>query len=182
LYREGGLEAVATQRLTVATLAGQAAIAVAARFEQWREVPNADEVDRFCAALYEHAHSLPVVYFAEWIDRWLMGDVLPGPGAVHGRRFEATCLSPEHATDWADRCGNQFAEQEWLAARLREAAVGWGTVAQGYGVIVMREVVGASTTDEEVRAALSSVPAWLSLPDDAAEPKAASDRGAPVRP
>ena len=110
---------MATQRLTMATLAGQSAAVVAARFDQWRSAPDPAAVDRLCAAIRKHALSLPVVYFAEWVDRWLMGDSVPGPGAVEGRRFQATCLSPGQAAGWAGRCGGQFAEQGWLAARLR---------------------------------------------------------------
>lgn len=52
---------VATQRLTIATLAGQAAVVVADQFQQWRDVPVPDAVDRLCAAIREHALSLPVV-------------------------------------------------------------------------------------------------------------------------
>jgi hypothetical protein len=90
-----------------------------------------------------------------------MGNLVPGPNAVEGRRFQAACLSPEQAVAWASQCGDQFSEQEWLAARLREAAAGWGTVAEQYAVVVIREVLGGSTTDEEVQASLDSVPEWL---------------------
>jgi hypothetical protein len=150
---------VATQRLTVATLAGKAALAVTAQFEQWRGSPSPDAVDRLCAAIRENSLSLPVVYFAEWVDRWSMGNLVPGPGTVEGQRFQATCLSPAQATVWADGCGGQFAEQGWLAARLREAAV--GMVTEACAVVVIREVVGASTTDEEVHASMGGLPAWL---------------------
>lgn len=50
---------MATQRLTVATFAGQSAVAVTALFKRWRAAPDAAEVDRLCAALREHALSLP---------------------------------------------------------------------------------------------------------------------------
>ncbi|MBX9579722.1 MAG: hypothetical protein K2X87_05380 [Gemmataceae bacterium] len=157
---------MATQRLTAATLAGPAATAVAARFERWRAVPDPAAVDQLCETIRGHALSLPVVYFAEWVDRWLMGDSIPGPGKVEGRQVQATCLSPTQATTWADRCGRQFAEQGWLAARLREAAAGWGPRVQPLAVVVTREVVGPMTTDDEVVASLSGVPAWLFPPND----------------
>jgi hypothetical protein len=156
---------VARQRLIAATFAGQAAVTVAAQFARWRTASEPEAVDRFCATVREHAASLPIVYFAEWIDRWLMGDQVPGPGKVAGRQFDASCLTPAQAIAWADECGSQFAEQEWLASRLREAAAGWGTVAEEYAVVVIREVIGPSTTDDEVRAALGSVPRWLALPE-----------------
>jgi hypothetical protein len=167
---------VATQRLTVATLAGRAAVAVSARFEQWRSAPDIEAVDRMCASLREHALDLPMVYFAEWVDRWLMGDLVPGPGAVEGRRSQATCLSPTEALGWAGRCGSQFAEQGWFAGRLREAAAGWGGVGEPYAVVVVREAVGASATDDEVQAAADRLPAWLAGDAPEAEPGAAPDR------
>jgi hypothetical protein len=136
-------------------------MAVAGHFERWQAAADSESVDRFCAALRENGLSLPVVYFSEWVDRWLMGNLVPGPNAVEGRRFQAACLLPDQAVVWADQCGEQFSEQKWLAARLREAAGGWGTVAEQYAVVVIREVLGGSTTDEEVQASLDSVPEWL---------------------
>jgi hypothetical protein len=109
------------------------------------------------------------VYYAEWIDRWLMGDSVPGPGWVEGQQFQAACLSPAQATAWAAQCGSQFPEQAWLASRLCEAAAGWGNVADRYSVVVIRQVMGASSTDEELRAALTNVPAWVSSRGDPAE-------------
>jgi hypothetical protein len=105
-----------------------------------------------------------------------MGDSVPGPGGVEGRRFQAACLSPTQAAAWAAQCGSQFPEQRWLASRLCEAAAGWGMVSDRYSVVVIRETIGASATDEEVRTALTNVPAWLSWPDNPAESGAAPDR------
>ena len=153
---------MATQWLTLATLAGQAANAVSLQFDRWRVTPDPQAVDQFCLTLRENALSLPVVYFAQWVDRWLMGNSVPGPGSVEGARFQIACLSPEQAAAWANQCGSQFVEQEWLASRLREASVGWGTVNERYAVLVIREVIGPSTTDDEVEAALDTIPAWLS--------------------
>ena len=78
---------MATQRLMVATLAGQSAVAVSGLFEKWRAVVDPEAVDRLCLSIRENALSLSVVYFAEWVDRWLMGDLAPGPGAVEGERL-----------------------------------------------------------------------------------------------
>jgi hypothetical protein len=155
---------MATQRLIVATIAGDAAAAVQALVHGWHSnpVPDPVAVDLFCERLRAHAAALPVVYFCEWVDRWLMGDRVPGPGAVDGKRFQVACLSPQQAVSWAGQCGSQFPEQEWLAGRLREAVRGWGSVAEPLAVVVVREVLGASTTDEEVRAALQGIPSWLS--------------------
>jgi hypothetical protein len=168
---------MATQRLTVATFAGQSAAAVTALLRSWRIGSDPAALDRFCAALRENGRLLPIVYFCEWIDRWLMGDLVPGPEVVEGRRYQAACLSPEQALAWAGRCGQQFPEQEWLASRLREAAASWGG-GERRAVVVVREVLGGSTTDEEVKGSLSVVPVWLSFPAGPAEPSVAADRGA----
>jgi hypothetical protein len=152
---------VATQRLTVATLAGQSAVVVAAIFEKWRTVADPEAIDHLCVSIREHCLSPHVTYFAEWVDRWLMGDQVPGPGAVEGQRFQATCLSPDQAVEWADRCGNQFAEQGWLSSRLLEAASVNRDSGERYCVLIAREVFGSSVTDDELRAAAGSIPPWL---------------------
>ena len=153
---------MASQRLTVATLTGATAKAVTTLFAGWRSAPDPIAVDGFCTALRDNALSPVVVYFAEWIDRWLMGDLVPGPGAVEGQRFIASLITPDQATEWVGRCGDQHREQVWLAAQLRAAATGWEWVADRLAVVLVREVTGPSATDEELRAAAGAAPAWLS--------------------
>jgi len=153
---------MATQRLTIASIAGDAGVHVAALFQSWRnKYPTPDTVDRLCERLRANGSMLPVVYFAEWVDRWLMGDLAPGPAAVAGRRYQVACLTPQQAIKWAGQCGAQFAEQCWLATRLQEAAAAWEAV-PGRTVMVLREVLGPTTTDAEVRESLGGVPVWLS--------------------
>ena len=166
---------MATQRMTVATLIGAAAGVVADLFAGWRSKPDPAAVDKICASLRDHYLSLPVVYFSEWADRWSMGDSLPGD-VVEGRRYQAVCLSPEQANECASRCGQQFFEQGWLAARLREAALDCASVAEQSVVVLLREVVGPTTIDEEVRRSLSVIPAWLDTLQRHTEPSAAADR------
>ncbi len=151
---------MATQRMTVATLIGDASDVVTKLFAGWLATPDAAAVDQFCASLREHYLSLPVVYFSEWADRWSMGDSLSGD-VVEGRRYQALCLSPEQAEACAARCGQQFFEQGWLASRLREAAVDCASIAERTVVVLLREVVGPTTIDEEVRRSLCIIPAWL---------------------
>lgn len=152
---------MATQLLTVATLGGEAAGAVARLFEQWNGTPNPAAVDRFCAELRVHKTSLPVLYFAEWVDRWSMGDVVPGPHAVSGRRYMMCCMTPAEALHWADTRSDQFHEYRWLAARLREASSAWEGLVERRTVVVMRDAVGLSTEDDEVTPSLTGVPPWL---------------------
>ncbi len=153
---------MATQRLTVATLAGDAALAANVLFRSWQSRPDPAAVDQLCDGLRGDGLSLPVVYFCEWADRWSMGDDAPGPGAAEGRRYEATCLTPAQTEARAGRCGRQLPEQGWLAARLREAAGAWAGICEPRVVLVVREVIGLSATDEEVTDSLRIVPRWLS--------------------
>jgi hypothetical protein len=158
-----GSDEMASQRMLIATLAGEAATETAKRFASWRGAsPSAVlAVDHFCEALRANAVSLSILYFAEWMDRWLMGDRVPGPGAVCGRRFEATCLTCAEAVDWAGRCGDQWQEQQWLAARLREAATRWTDLAQPQVVVIVREVFDGSALDEDIEASFRVIPPWL---------------------
>jgi hypothetical protein len=151
---------MATQRLTVATLVGESAITAAALFDSWRSACDPAAVDRLCATLRDNGTALPVLYFCEWIDRWLMGNFVPGPDPAQGRMYQAACLSPEQALAWAEHCGHQFPEQEWLAARLREAVGCWPNISRR-AIVVIRQVLDGSTTDAEVEASLSGIPDWL---------------------
>src|SRR5262249_9626783 len=145
-------------------------------FRSWSAQAEHDRIDRFCGALRENGFALPVIYFSEWLDRWLMGDVVPGLATVEGRRYQAACLSAEQAIACADQCSHQFPEQEWFAARLREAAEGWLSVVEHYVVVIVREVIGPSMTDEEMRPSLKTIPSWLTLEEKPAEPGDESDR------
>ncbi len=165
---------MASQRLFIATFAGEAAAVVTNLFRGWRATAvDVAAVDGFCAAIRSNATALPIVYFSEWLDRWQMGDLVPGPGSVNGRRFQTTAFTRDEALDWASRCGNKFQEERWLTARLREAADAWNELVDRVVVVIIREVLGGLTTDEEIQASLRVVPSWLSRAG--AEPGAAAE-------
>jgi len=153
---------MATQRLIVATIVGKSAMATERLFHSWRtRTSDPAAIDQFCGAVQAHAAAAPIVYFCEWLDRWLMGDAFPAIGTADGHRFHAACLTPEQALDWAGRCGHQFPEQSWVAARLREAAESWAALSETRVIVQVREVLGGSVTDDEVRQSLAIVPDWL---------------------
>jgi hypothetical protein len=159
---------VATQRLFIATVAGDAAIEIARRFSFWRRTEETNDplaVDRLCLALRENSSSLPIIYFAEWVDHWLMGNLVPGPSAVIGQRFQATCLTASEAVEFANRCGKQFDEQGWLSRRLGEAAVAYQPATDRV-IVIAREVLGASSTNDEVEASLTRIPEWLAISNE----------------
>jgi hypothetical protein len=138
------------------TLGGDEALAAHTMFASWRaagQLLESLEVDQFCQSLRAKALSLTVLYYCEWKDQWLMADLVPGPEWAEGRNYQATCLSPEQANELARKCGDQFEENVWFATRLREAATACSLLVKRRRIIVVREVVGPSASDEEIRTA-----------------------------
>jgi hypothetical protein len=148
---------MATQRMTVVSLGGEQAALAVRLFTEWRLASSPAEIDLFCEALRANGWALPLLYFCEWLDTWLMGDLVPGPAKVEGRRFEAACLTPAEAVEWAAGLLLQCREEVWLAARLREAAAAYRCDV----VVVIREPLGGCATDEEIEESLRTVPGWL---------------------
>lgn len=151
---------MATQRFTVAAIAGKAGAAVAALCRAWSLAQFDGQLSTLVRLLRTNGAALPVVYFCEWIDRWLMGDALPEPVA-RDQNLEVTWGSAGEASTWATQCGRQFPEELWLAARLGEAAQSAPPNSECV-VLLVREVLGATPTDDEVMVACQTVPAWLS--------------------
>jgi hypothetical protein len=150
------------QQLTVAMFVGKSVATITSLLERLRTSPDRAIVDRFSSALRDNRFLPQIVYFSEWVDLWLMGNLVPGPNAIEGTSYQIACFTPEEALSWADQCGHQFAEQEWLASRLREAAGVWSSQKPRV-VVVLREVVAACAIDEQVLASFQIVPEWLSL-------------------
>jgi hypothetical protein len=147
------------QRFTIAAILGEAGRAAAELFRSWsdsqaRAAPNATigAIDLFAEHLRTNAAVLPVAYYCEWIDHWLMGDAVPK--LLQGRHIEAACMTAAEAKVLAECCSRQFTKNEWLAMQLRQAAEGWGTLAGPAVVVVLRQILGATTVDEEVTASL----------------------------
>jgi hypothetical protein len=107
---------VATQRITIAKVAGRTAEALRHRFLAWsaaRTVRDPDvwsaeqwpgdcrqELDTFATKFRAESHVPPVIYFTEHIDMWSMGDFFRGclPAGSHtflafGDRFELACYT-----------------------------------------------------------------------------------------
>jgi hypothetical protein len=146
------------------TLGGEPARLATKAIASWRgqTSPDVAAIDQFCDALRANANgALAVLYYTEWIDRWLMGDLVPGPNAVEGRRFQLTTFAPAQARDWAQHCQAKYQEGAWFAARLREAADAWCGDSETVLIVVVREVFGGLAGDDEIKAALEVVPEWM---------------------
>ncbi len=161
---------MATQRFTVAKVGGDAGRAVGERLRAWAALGDAERdaaVTAFALGLRANAHVPPVVSFCEWADLWLMGDTLrslvEGSGGVYlvADRFSLGVCDDLDAVRRLPRDGWQYDEQAAFAARLREAADEWKLVVPDGVIVVVREVLGPSADDDEVRVSLAGVPGWL---------------------
>lgn len=165
---------MASQRVTLIKVGGVAARIVASKFRQWQADLNhgqlAEEarlaIDAYVEVLRVNAHAPPVVYFAEWIHLWSMGDLLPGLGdaravTLAGNRFEVCCHQPPVQFQATTIAGAMSQESRWLKQRLAEAEDAWGSLVSESVVIIVREPLGGLVSDEEISASLKTVPNWL---------------------
>jgi hypothetical protein len=181
---------VASQRLTIAKLAGLSGELAFERLTAWAAARNANDpdewspeqwpesvrrqVDEFAEQLRAHGLELPVCYFAEWSDLWSMGDVFirglspansPPPIMLLGDRYEilAYALPDEGrlSRHLASAGPQQFREYDSYVSRLREALDAWNSVVPQSTLIVLRHVVGGLVEDHEVTESLKMRPDWL---------------------
>lgn len=181
---------MATQRITVAKIGGAASEAVALRFREWAKLrrldkPNEvsssqwpsdarDSADRFVSSLRANAMVPPVIHFAEWIDLWSMFDTFrrwltppdgAEPGYIHTGRSELYCYAlPDGgrlASYLAEAGSQQWRETDRHIWHLREAVRAWETLVDRSVIVVLREAIDGSVSDEEVSTSQKVIPAWL---------------------
>jgi hypothetical protein len=135
-------------------------------------------MDAFALALCSEGYVPPVVYFSEHVDMWLIGGYLGGflpaggdPCFVCGDCFELACYSLDD-----DGCLEELLEESlrpkptrtnppeyhWYHSRLLEAVRAWRPLVGDELLIVLRQVLGGTVTDEEVRQSLLRTPEWVS--------------------
>jgi hypothetical protein len=139
--------------------------------------------------LRAHAFKPPVVHFIEWVDMWSMGELFslwltppdgPLPWIVCANQFDVYAYGlPDGGRLVQHLAGagpQQFQESDWFVWRLHEAVEAWEGLVDRAAIVVLRHTFGASVHDDEVVAALSERPAWLSdeLPGGA-EPRNSID-------
>jgi hypothetical protein len=116
-----------------------------------------------------------VIHFVEWADLCSMGDVyfrwLTPPNTseplyIHADRFEIYGYGLPDDGRLSHHLANagpqQCEEYDWYVGRLSEAVGAWQQVVDRSVLVVLREVVGGLTMDEEVIASLDHLPDWLS--------------------
>lgn len=168
---------MATQRMVLLKIVGESGRLVAELCRAWavRQQASPDDpelrkvIGRFAEVLDAHRTELPVVYSSEWLDRWSMGDDIATPftsrgGVVlqgNGPFYEVCCTDQPTALLTLAPDGWQFDEQNWLAVRLLEAATAWRKLVPGGTLVLLRQIFGPSTGDDEITSAMLAVPAWL---------------------
>jgi hypothetical protein len=86
------------------------------------------------------------------------------PAGPLGDRFEIHAYRlPDggRLQTWLQDARQQFREDEWIIARIREALSAWEKLAGNSLLILAREVIGATVADEEVRSCTEIMPNWL---------------------
>lgn len=181
---------MASQRLTIAKLAGLSGELAFERLATWAAARNADNLDEwspeqwpeavrrnadeFAEQLRAHGLELPVCYFAEWSDLWSMGDVFlrglspvnsPPPIRLLGSRYEILAYAlPDDgrlARHLASAGPQQFSEYDAYFARLQESLNAWNAIVPRSTLIVLRYVVGGLVEDHDVSESLIVRPDWL---------------------
>jgi hypothetical protein len=166
---------MATQRVSLAKIGGAAARVVARQFELWEQTQVDGEfppevqfsLDNFAEKLRANSCDLPIVYFAEWIDMWSMGNLVPELGneratAIIGRSYWACCHAPPIVFKTTTIDGDPPQESHWLKRRLDEATDAWDEVVPEWVIVLLREPLAGTVLDNELLASLSVVPTWLS--------------------
>ena len=187
---------MATQRIVIAKLAGEAAEAAGTCFRRWLAArPAGDarvssagewpsrycsEMDRLVADLRKHADRLPAIFFCEYVDTWSMGchfefwlrpRPTKGPLHVASKRFDLYLYAlPDRGAlqNWLRR-GLRLKrvrernpqEQQWFVSNLLAAATSWEGMVRSSALIVVRECVGETVSDERLLESLKTAPAWL---------------------
>ena len=182
---------MAIQEYTVIKLVGAAASDAADRFDRWWKARVSDDDDpwgfrwdewspavrreasAYLASLVEHRWGMPVAYFSRHIDLWTGGGVSivgrfpdePEPLVMHdagqlwchrlpdgGKLIERNRPDPERPP---------VHDGAWLPRRLIEAANAYDTVWPEAVVLLNRQAIGPSSSDDELKRAAAELPTWL---------------------
>lgn len=114
---------------------------------------------------------MPVAYFNQHIDHWSAGDQIQSHlGGAKARVWhdagELWCYRLPDRGRLIKQNGSaaksaQFAESEWLANRLIEAARAYDKVWPMAVLLINRQAVAASLTDEELKSNAAKLPKWI---------------------
>lgn len=194
---------MAVQEWTIIKLVGPAASDAADRFDRWWKARasgandpfgfTADEwspsikreVSAYLSSLIEHRWGMPVAYFSQHVDLWTAaGGIIgrfahePEPMVWHDTG-QLWCYRLPDAGKLVERhCPavgpTQFSEGEWFSRRLVEAAEAYESLWPEAVLLLNRQAVCASPTDDGFKLAAAKLPTWLG-PTTTGSPVAAAD-------
>ena len=177
---------MATQRLTIAKIAGAASVVTLDLFRDWQSKRLAEDpnewsseqwpeqvrrcADEWALNLRQHGHHPPVLFFAEYVDLWSFcpPDRHIGNEAliqIASERYELFCLPLPADADLVRylrqlRKKGQYHEDRLFGKFTIEAFAAWGRMIDKAVVVFLREVLGGSTEDGEIERSLAVVPEW----------------------
>jgi hypothetical protein len=179
---------MATQRLTIAKIAGAASGATLDLFRHWRAarlVEDSDsewspeqwpedvrrQADEWALNLRQNGHKPPIVFFAEYVDSWSFCPPMVNIGEdslieMFADRYELFCLQLPIDAELGGHLKQLRRKGQWPEDRLFgklsiDAITAWRKVIDKGVVVFLREVLGASILDEEVEQSLIEVPEWF---------------------
>lgn len=186
---------MATQRMVVAKIGGAAGFAAmqsllhlrsslesgrGSNHHNGQHLKGLQALKTFVTSLRANSSTPPVVFFAEYVDFWSMGDDIQrcfprrrSPSTVKashdefevfGYRLPDGGALQRHVTRLLRaRAVNEPAAQErrWLLSIVRHALDSWGALVQDGALVVVRELLGGLLEDSDIEKALEGVPRWI---------------------
>lgn len=177
---------MATQTLTIAKLAGDAADATIALFREWQgkrlqiedsrepeQWPESvrREADQWASRMSSRRHQPPILFYAEYVDLWSFSPAERFFGETSllfmmAWRFELYCLPLPIGDDALAklkhlRSNGQHQEDRLFGALTIAAIEAWQNMIERAALVFVREVVAASIDDEEITASQTGLPSWF---------------------
>jgi hypothetical protein len=180
---------MASQRMIVAKIAGEAAVSLFDRFRNFnlqgarlrgnRDSRTCDELQHFVSGLRAHSDCPPVLFYAEYVDMWSMGDVFTRPFAGFNRRrflhvedgielmvYRLPDKGRLERTIRAALRPKRVRSAQWQETRLfltilLESVLSWEEIKGKSALVVVRDVHGSLVLDEDVIRSMKHVPEWI---------------------
>jgi hypothetical protein len=186
---------MASQRVLLVAIGGDLATAIWQDICRWNDARATEaedewapedwsldirrEVDRFVAKMHRSAFTPPVLYRAEYVDTWSMGDVFETALVKKHRDYSRRLYTNDHeiVATWVGHSEHIIPDDEatdetrWLYNRVNEAMDAWSDFAERRLLVLVRSGLGGLWADDEVKCALQGVPEWFAEtePPDARE-------------
>jgi hypothetical protein len=161
------------QIVTIAKVAGQAAKDFHERVGELSKLASERDVrvmgDGLVAWIQQNKLVPPILYYCQYADHWSGANnferyfnasvglkVSSGTTELYSYRLPDDGTLVATLTRAIDERGFQFDEDAWFANGLRNAATFAERIASEATIVIVREVIGATLTDDDIRSALTA--------------------------